>query len=114
MSATNNLTNALLLAISERWPGSVVQRVNVIAGVMASGRFVRSMAPGTSDIIGVLGGSGKFLAIEVKTGRDRATAKQLSYLAAVIRAGGIGIVAHDVSGALRDLETQLERRGAPA
>lgn len=50
--------------------------------------------PGGSDLIGWTA-SGKFLAVEVKAG-SRTSKAQMDFLKAVIRAGGIGIVAHSI------------------
>lgn len=49
---------------------------------------------GISDIIGLV--RGKFVAIELKVGKNRLTALQSRFLAEVRRAWGIGIVAYDV------------------
>ena len=59
-------------------------------------RFVRfSGAPGKSDIIGILP-SGRFLAVECKTGRNKPTEIQQAFLAMVKDAGGLAIVAWDL------------------
>lgn len=49
---------------------------------------------GISDIIGVV--RGRFVAIELKVGKNRPTALQSRFLDEVRRALGIGIVAYDV------------------
>lgn len=54
-------------------------------------RMVRLAPPGTSDILGVLP-NGKFIALEAKVGTNKATPKQLEFLAKVIRCGGHGLV----------------------
>ena len=55
---------------------------------------------GSSDIIGITP-SGKFLAIEVKTPKGRATKEQLRFIEAVKSAGGIGGIARSVEDALK-------------
>ena len=53
--------------------------------------MIRLAPAGTSDILGVLP-NGKFIALEAKVGNNKATLKQLEFLAKVIRNGGHGIV----------------------
>jgi hypothetical protein len=43
-----------------------------------------------------LQGGGKFIAIEVKSATGKPTPEQLSFLQAVVRAGGIGFIARNV------------------
>ena len=59
------------------------------------GTFRRSLNRGMSDIIGVMPGSGKMLAVEVKRpGKERTvTLEQAAFLDRVRDAGGIAIVA---------------------
>lgn len=52
-------------------------------------RFVRFGVKGQSDILGILPGSGRFLAIEVKRPGNRPTADQVAFLMRVNDAGGI-------------------------
>lgn len=53
------------------------------------------LAPGSSDLIG-LTSAGRFLAVEVKAPKGRATEGQESFIEQVQRMGGIGIVAKSV------------------
>lgn len=61
-------------------------------------RFVRygGMA-GASDLIGVVPGSGKLLAIEVKRPGERPTADQVAFLRAVAAEGGVAFWADSVA-----------------
>ena len=88
---TGDLTSTLMLEISKRYPGSVIQRINVMAGNVGA-RFVRSALPGTSDLVGMLAPSGKFLAIELKQKGDSLSVQQFAFLQAVKRGGGIALV----------------------
>ena len=54
-------------------------------------RMIRLAPAGTSDILGVLP-NGRFIALEAKVGTNKATPKQLEFLAEVIRNGGHGLV----------------------
>jgi len=64
-------------------------------------RMIKTGITGSSDIIGVLPVSGKFLAAEAKVKNNKVTKSQQNFLDAVNRAGGVGFV-------FRDLK-QLER-----
>src|SRR3989344_3073129 len=61
-----------------------------------SGAWIPSSLPGISDILGVQRGTGRMIAIEVKTLRGRTTPQQEAFLARIRDCGGIGIVAHSV------------------
>lgn len=66
-------------------------------------RFVRFNAcEGISDICGFMN-DGRFLAIECKRVGGKATEAQLSFLAAVKQAGGIAVLAFDVSDVIKAL-----------
>ncbi len=51
-----------------------------------------SSTPGISDIIGFHKQTGRFIACEIKVGRDKLSTEQEQFLADVNRAGGIGRV----------------------
>lgn len=71
--------------------GAIVWRNNT--GAYKDGqRFIRyGLCEGSSDIIGIY--KGRFLAMEVKSTMGQPTQKQLNFINAVIKAGGIaGIV----------------------
>jgi hypothetical protein len=95
-----------------RLRGAVVFRVNggalTVSGPEGRRRFVRfTSARGCSDLVAVLPPAGRFAGIEVKRPGGRLTADQESFLAAVRRAGGLGLVVHSVS----ELVEELERLG---
>jgi len=64
------------------------------------GRWVQFGVPpkGGSDLIGWMPG-GRFAAVEIKVGRDKLSDEQAAFLAAVIKAGGIGGVVRTVEDA---------------
>ena len=97
--SANAITAELLLRIYETYGKSAcIQRVNVIAMNVERGgskRFVRSCQPGTADILGCI--AGRPVAIEVKAGRDKQSAKQKDFQAAWERAGGLYFIARDVT-----------------
>ena len=55
--------------------------------------------PGGSDLIGIAPG-GRFIAIEVKTPKGRATPEQIRFIEAVKKHGGIAGIARSVEDAL--------------
>jgi hypothetical protein len=61
-----------------------------------SKRFFRAGTVGSSDILGVIPPSGRFLAIETKRPGEKPTAEQRAFLRAVQDAGGVGLVITDV------------------
>ena len=70
------------------------------------GRYIRANTQkGMSDIQGTLKGSGKTIALEVKSATGRATPEQLQYLQTIRSAGGIGEVVRSVDDVIRILET---------
>lgn len=66
-------------------------------------RFVRVGTKGMSDIVGIVPSRqpaacavGTFLAIEVKQPGGKVSLEQTAFLQTVVRAGGVGFVAHSV------------------
>lgn len=58
------------------------------------------LCKGSSDIVGIHHGTGRFIAIEVKTKTGRPTKEQLVFIDAIKSAGGIAGVARCVDDAL--------------
>ncbi len=65
-------------------------------------RFIRYGKPGSSDVLGVEKGTGRFIAIEAKD-KTKVTPLQEEFLNEVKSRGGIGIVAYK----LEDVEAVL-------
>ncbi len=63
---------------------------------------------GGADLIGILDG-GKFLALEVKTGRARCTKEQRMFLNLVDKLGGHAAVVRSVEDAEREVDIALGR-----
>jgi len=61
--------------------------------------------PGGSDLIGIAPG-GRFIAIEVKTPKGRATPEQIRFIEAVKKHGGIAGIARSVEDALSLINNQ--------
>lgn len=68
-------------------------------------RKIQTGITGSSDIIGVLPGSGKFLAAEAKVKNNKVTESQQNFIDAVNRAGGVGFVFRD----LKELERGIKK-----
>jgi|WetSurMetagenome_2_1015567.scaffolds.fasta_scaffold439959_2 hypothetical protein len=82
-------------------------RMNTGAGKLLDGarhtsRFVRFGFPGCSDILGILD-DGRFLAIEVKGPKGKATFEQLDFLAEIAKRGGVAFIAHSIEDVERHL-----------
>lgn len=82
----NDLTKLVLVAVSTS--GGMAQRINSGHIQTAYGSWVGLAMKGTSDIIG-LDKKGRYLAIEIKKGRDRMTKFQLSFQREVEKRGGL-------------------------
>ena len=65
-------------------------------------RFIRFGHVGSSDILGILD-DGRFLAIEVKGPKGRASMAQLVFLAEIAKRGGLAFVAWGVEDVEREL-----------
>jgi hypothetical protein len=89
MSATNELTRAILFYLAHR--GAFVWRNSTGAFRKDDGRLYRFGMVGSSDILGILG-DGRMCAIEVKTGRDKLRPAQEQFLDEIRCRGGIALV----------------------
>jgi hypothetical protein len=58
--------------------------------------------PGVADIVGCTS-TGRFLAVEVKTGKGRVTLEQAAFLNDVVTHGGLAVAVHDTVDALREV-----------
>lgn len=89
---TRRILNFLLYQGVFAWRNNTVgvplRRGGEIIGFRSAGK------KGVSDILGVYScmGRGLFLAIEVKTGKDRLSPEQEGFLATVNKLGGVGLV----------------------
>lgn len=94
------------IQIAVSFLGHRVFRNNCGLFTTENGEKVRTgLAVGSSDLIGWLGdGSGRFLAIEVKTGHGRPTKEQINFIDAVNSAGGVAFIAHSVKEAYEKLD----------
>lgn len=73
--------------------------------VNSGGRFIRFGWPGCPDVLGQLR-DGRFLGVEVKAAKGRASPEQVAFLELINAAGGVGFIARD----LRDVVHALGPR----
>ena len=71
------------------------------------GRLRYGLGVGGADLIGVIKGSGRFLALEVKTATGRMTREQVAWHRAVTDAGGFAACVRSVDEALMALEEAM-------
>ena len=111
MNPETKIMNTILMALSKAgcllfrnesagaWVGKVLHKdANQVT--LTDARMMRfGLAVGSSDIVGIAP-CGRFLAIEIKTSKGRATKEQLRFIDAVNSAGGIAGIARSVEEAL--------------
>lgn len=87
----SNLIAEILIALS--------RKPNVRAWKNETGMAFRGDAPirfglkGSADILGIIGPSGRFLAIECKVGKDKQREEQKNFEAMITKLGGLYILA---------------------
>jgi hypothetical protein len=73
-----------------------------------NGQYVHfGLCTGSSDLVGIVPPSGRFLAIEVKTETGKTTKEQEAFLNMVNSLGGIGFIARSPEEALQKLKERL-------
>ena len=65
------------------------------------------LCKGSSDLIGWIIPSGRFVAVEVKTPIGRATPEQINFIEAVNRGGGIAFIARSVEEAVQQIRGRM-------
>jgi len=78
----------------------------VKVGTPEASRYVRYGRKGSSDILGILD-DGRFLAIEVKSAKGKATPEQVEFLADITKRGGVAFVARSIE----DIDAHLFQPG---
>ncbi len=76
------------------WPNN-----NGVATFENGAKVKYGLVKGASDLVGLLAPSGRFVALEVKTGDAVTTPEQALFLALVRRCGGFGAVVHSLDEA---------------
>ena len=94
----SDIQRLIMLALSEA--GCLIWRNNTGLLKNAAGIPIKfGLCVGSSDLIGIAPG-GRFLAVEIKTCKGRATPEQLRFIEAVRARGGIAGIARSPAEAL--------------
>ena len=93
MSQTNKTTNAILKFLFSA--GIFAWRANVLPVPLLGGGFRPGGKAGTPDILGILTKTGRFLGIEIKSGRDRLRPEQIGFHKNAMDAGALILVVKD-------------------
>jgi hypothetical protein len=112
MNPETKIQNLILTALSKAgclvfrnetagaWVGRVLYK-DPGQVTLIDARMIRfGLSVGSSDIIGIAP-CGRFLAVEIKTSKGRATKEQLRFIEAVNNAGGIAGIARSAEDALK-------------
>ncbi len=95
MTETNKITNQIVDYLL-RLPGCFAYRSNTIGIPTSNGSFRPTPKRGVPDITGIY--KSKAFYIEVKTGKDRLSEVQKSFISSVEASGGIIMVVSDYDG----------------
>lgn len=93
MSQTNDTTRAILKFLFDK--KIFAWRENTTGIPLPDGTFRPAAKTGKPDIMIILPPAGRFLAVEVKTGRDRLRPEQEGFLHNVRLMGGLAMVVKD-------------------
>jgi len=111
MNPETKIMNTILMALSKAgclvfrnetagaWVGKMLHREAGQVTLTNASMVKFGLMVGSADIIGI-SPTGKFLAVEIKTSKGRATKEQLRFIEAVNNAGGIAGIARSVDDAL--------------
>lgn len=100
----NELQQQIRLELGHE-PDLVLWRNAMGVGVTESGTKQRfGLALGSSDLVGILAPSGRFVALEVKTDRGRVRDEQKLFLDLVRGRGGFAAIVRSVDDALAAIE----------
>lgn len=115
MSESNDLTQFILNFFYDK--GIFACRHGVAAGSASytnkagdtKTRFVRGGIPGGHDVFAWLPPLGRFLGIEIKTGKDRMRPEQEGFHKNIERMGGLSLIVHSREDFLEKICPILER-----
>lgn len=111
MNPETKIQNLALIALSEAgctvwrvetagvWLGKQIHRDGDQVTLTNARMMLSGICKGGSDIIGITP-DGRFLAVEVKTPKGRATKEQIRFIDAVNKAGGIAGICRSVEEAI--------------
>lgn len=94
-------------ATTQAWVGRTVYHRGRDVSLADASRISAGLCVGSSDLIGWTH-DGRFLAVELKTGRVKVTPEQQRFTDAVNRAGGVGIIAYTVESAVEQYKERVK------
>lgn len=112
MNEETKIQRRIMLALSENgctvwrnetagaWMGKQIHRDGGQVTLTNARMMTFGLCRGSADLIGIHHGTGRFIAIEVKTTKGRPTKEQLRFIEAVRNAGGIAGIARSPEEAL--------------
>lgn len=91
------LVQKILVELSKNPNIRVWQNASGVAKSMDDERVIKYGLNGSADIIGIIAPLGKFLAVEIKTGKARQSIQQIKFQEMITTRGGIYILARSIS-----------------
>lgn len=85
------------------WSGRVIHKENSSVTLANAAMIPVGLCVGSSDLVGIQSGTGRFFAIEVKTSTGRASKEQTQFINHIIKMGGIAGIARSEKEALQIL-----------
>lgn len=86
------------------WTGQVIHKDGKTVTLANASMLPVGLCTGSSDLVGIQAKTGRFFAIEVKTKTGKASQEQKTFIAAVIKAGGLAGIARSPEEALNLLK----------
>jgi hypothetical protein len=99
------LVTEILCELSKNSNIRVWQNSTGVAKSLDDERFLKYGLKGSADILGIIGPCGKFLAVEIKTGKSIQSAAQKSFEKVILARGGVYILARSVLDAVKGVAT---------
>ena len=90
--------------VAQAWVGESTRLPNGDVLLRNARPLHAGLCTGSSDLIGIHHGSGRFVAVEVKAPRGRATPQQINFIDHVRAAGGLAGIARSPEDALNIIE----------
>lgn len=116
MNPETKIQRRIMMALSEAghtvwrnetgrfWTGKMIHKENKTVTLSNAMMIPVGLCVGSSDLIGIQSGTGRFFAIEVKTKKGRASKEQINYITHVNKKGGIAGIARSPEEALKLLD----------
>lgn len=106
----STIQNAIRVRLGKEPDLMLMRNANGNPVTAAGNQAHYGLPKGSSDLVGILAPSGRYIALEVKSAIGKLRPEQVSHLAAVRRFGGFACVVRSVDDAIAALERA--RKGA--